>query len=361
MSDQVFPVTTYGTIIIGSSPAMLLEAILQTQAGNGPTLVIEAHAQLGGHWTPQTRFGHQIDNGPHLLYNFNIDMSALFATLTRVTDCTFEEMQPAPRSESRLNPAMLEFSFGMRGSLMRKRLRAVRAVLSRHWLPGLKPFKYWRPLGGLSAIVSQFRAKLVSLGVEIRLSSRVRGLEECPYGTVRVILETGEVLTARSVKASAASLPVLADVATAYTLPSLDQRTYAQAYIYLRQARQNVFSFFRCYRHSKIFLAAELSNSAQPPLPENCAILSINMTSGMLAHNITETEIYTFLDQKRLIEGKGGIPEIAHVEWETIEYPIITKEMTDRVNTHLKSVEFIHCHNLVRTLYARLEKAKAFR
>ncbi|MBF9055275.1 hypothetical protein HKCCA1065_01465 [Rhodobacterales bacterium HKCCA1065] len=96
MSDAVTRVTSFGSIIIGSSPAMLLEAILQTQAGNGPTLVIEANDRLGGSWAPQTRFGHQIDNGPLLFYNFNIDMSDLFAIANaaiekiRQEPCTFQ-------------------------------------------------------------------------------------------------------------------------------------------------------------------------------------------------------------------------------------------------------------------------------
>ena len=75
-------------------------------------------------------------------------MSHFFATLTRLTGCGFEEMQPAPHSDSWLNPAMMEFSFGMRCSPVRKYLLAVRAVLARHWLPVLKPFKYFRPEGG---------------------------------------------------------------------------------------------------------------------------------------------------------------------------------------------------------------------
>lgn len=339
---------------------MLLEAILQTQAGNGPTLVVEAKDHLGGNWTPQKRFGHQIDNGPHLFYNFNVDMSAFFSTLTRVTGCTFEEMQPFPRSDSRLNQALIEFSFGLHGSWMRKRLRAARAVLARHWLPLIKPFKYRRPEGGLSAVVSHFEKKLVLLGVEIRLSSMVHDLNECPDGLVRVTLGTGETVYAHRVKASAASLTALSGVAPGNTLPTLEVRTYAQAYVYLRNVRQNVFSFFRCFHETKLFLAAELSKSASPPLPETCAIVSINLNSGALAGEISNADLYAFLKRNRLIESDGGKPEIAHVEWETIEFPIITEEITNRVNAELRSVEFIHCQNLVRTLYTRLEAAKAF-
>ena len=350
---------TYGTVIIGGSPAMLLEAILQTQAGNGPVLVIEANDRLGGSWSPQERFGHRIDNGPHLLYNFNIDMSHFFATLTRLTGCRFEDMRPAPHSDSRLNPAMMEFSFGMRGALMRKCLLAVRAVLARHWLPVLKPFKYFCPEEGLSAIVAHFEEMAVSLGVDIRLSSPVETLEECSDGRVQVTLDTGEIIKARAVKASAASLPALAGLSSCHILSDLQWRTYGQAYIYVRRARQKVFSFFRCFSHPRFFLAADLTSSAQPPLPDDCVLLSVNLTSGPDAHNVTEAEIYAFLVENKLIEGKCGPPEIIKVEWETIAFPVLTKEMVDRVNAGLKLVEFIHCHNLVRTLYARLAIAQA--
>ncbi|MEJ5220079.1 FAD-dependent oxidoreductase [Cognatishimia sp. D5M38] len=349
----------YGTVIIGSSPAMLLEAILRAQQGHGPTIVIEAKDQLGGNWSPQTRFGHQIDNGPHLLYNFNSDMSELFATLTEITGCSFEEMAPPPRSESRLNPAMLEFSFGFHGSKTRKRLRAIRAVLARHWLPVLKPQKYWRPQGGLSNIVRQFHLKLEALGVEIRTSVAVQSLRELPNGTVEVSLDNGEHIIGESVKATAASLPLLAGVSSSFTLPELKSRRYGQAYIYLRNARKNVFSFFRCFHDPQMFLAAELGSSAQPPLPEGCTVLSVNLTSGSLADEINNSEILDFLRRKKLVEGINGSPEIHCVEWEVIDLPIVTNEITNQLNTELDSIEFIHCHNLVRTLYSRLELAGA--
>lgn len=356
MSDPI-PKLTYGTVIIGSSPAMLLEAILRTQAGNGPTLVIEANSQLGGSWTPQTRFGHQIDNGPHLFYNFNTDLSAMFDTLSSITGCPFEQMVPAPRSESRLNPAIMEFSFGMRGSLKRKLLRAARAAFARNWLPWFKPFKYRRPKGGLSNIVAQFSERIVSLGVEVRLMATAETLKELPDGIVEVTLDTGEVITARVVKASAACLPTLGLVSLDKTLPDLKWRTYGQAYLYLRKARQNVFSFFRCFYDKNFFLAADLSNSAQPPLPEDCTIISVNLQSKVEAAQVSAADIYNFLERNDLIEGLCGKPEIIQLEWEIIKVPIITKDMIDLINVDLNSIEFIHCNNLVRTLYSRLEVA----
>ena len=100
----------------------------------------------------------------------------------------------------------MEFSFGMGGSRKRKFLHAVRAVLARNWLLWPKPFKYFRPKGGLSNIVAHFRAELVSLGVEVRLMTTARTLHELPDGSVEVTLDMGEIIKARVVKASAACL-----------------------------------------------------------------------------------------------------------------------------------------------------------
>ena len=93
----------------------------------------------------------------------------------------------------------------------------------------------------------------VSLGVDIRLSSPVKTLEECSDGGVQVTLDTGEIINARAVKASAASLPALEGLSSCPILSDLHWRTYGQAYIYLRRARQNVFSFFRCFSHPRFF------------------------------------------------------------------------------------------------------------
>ena len=220
---------------------MLLEAILQSKYGHGPILVVESNKQLGGNWTSQVRFGHQIDNGPHLLYNFNTNMSAFFSLLTRITGCFFEEMRPPPRSDSLLNQSLVEFSFGLYGSWVLKSLRAARALFARPWLPVLKPLKYFRPEGGLSAVVRHYEKKLVSLGVEIRLESTVNQLHECSNGLVQITFDSGEMIYAQKVKASAASLPSLFKVSDGTALPKFRVRTYAQAYIYLRNVRKNVF------------------------------------------------------------------------------------------------------------------------
>ena len=123
---------------------------------------------------------------------------------------------------------------------------------------------------------------------------------------------------------------------------------------------ERMFFFYRCFHEPKLFLAAELSNSASPPLPETSSIVSVNLTSGTAASDISNAYLLDFLLRKRLIKASGGKPEVVNVEWETIEYPVITKEIVDRINLGLMSIEFIHCQNLVRTLHARLDAVRAF-
>jgi hypothetical protein len=333
----------YDVVVGGGSPVMVFIA-LKCAVDHGQTVaLIDAAERLGGAWATQTYFGHEIDNGPHLLYNFNSDIRHLLAEMTRLAGVEFRPMLPQPHSNHWLHRSILEYSFSVTPTSRLHKLGRAGLAMVRKIVPGLAAPLYFEPHGGLSKLATGSASALRSCGITILAANRI---DKVTAG-------------AKDIRAKCASGDVTGRhfIGTARLLPHIESELfggegainwirYAQSYIHLMGQRQK-FSYFRPFGDPLIFLAADLTGSAQPELPPGERILSINLQAGVDHRAIDAGQIRSFLLKNDLIDPADRIEA---VEWETIDNPEISVSLVEMRNRKQGAVHFVHCHNKVRAL-----------
>jgi hypothetical protein len=333
-------------VVVGSSPAMLLIALKLTVDYGRSVIVLESKAELGGAWAPQCRFETTIDNGPHLLYNFNTDVQPLVKKIEGLTGIEFQEMMPAPASSSWLGSRFMEYSFGFENSA--KWLKVVRmlyVVAQRKF--GFTGPRYYEPKAGLSSLVSGLSKALVSAGVCVRPSSVVKAI--CEKGSqAEVILESGQVFLANAVFATAKAIGrVTCEGDAEFQLPRPIAFEYDQCYMVVRNTGGR-FTYFRAFSDPLFFLAADLTRTAEPSVSNEGRILCVNLKKGVDRARISDDVILGFLRNNNLVDDSAIVDRF---EWEHLQVEDYSLQSVEYLNEKLRRVRIIHCHNKMKTLH----------
>jgi hypothetical protein len=333
----------FDVVIGGGSPIMALIALKCAIDLNLKVVIVDAAPTLGGSWTPQRRFGYKIDNGPHLLYNFNSDIRPILSEISRLAEVRFRPMQPQPHSDHWLHRSIMEYSFGLTAASRPQKLARAALAVGRKIIPWAKAPQYFEPEGGLSTLASMSDEALQKHGVDVRRATPVSQLVS-GQDYVRVETPSGSLLASAFI-GSARLLPQLEREAGLSTI-SQNVLHYAQAYILLDGKRQK-FSYYRPFKDPLIFLAADLTGSASPPAPPDCRILSVNLKAGIDYATVDNERIRQFLLKNALID-EGD--RIEAVEWESIKNPEIHLDWVQARNGQNKNIHYVHCNNKVKAL-----------
>jgi hypothetical protein len=218
--------------------------------------------------------------------------------------------------------------------------------LLRDWM-GLNRPTHFEPTSGLSSIVGALTDAAIAAGIEVRLNCPVERMHATPDHAV-LSMANGSVVKASHVfftaKAIGKTGQELADSASAL----LD---YHQCYLLLEQASE-MFSYFRVISHPVFFLAADLTRSAQPALPNGSRIVSLNLVSGLYCDQVSLQTITAFMQQNALIQRNVVIKSI---EWENIKAVEIDFFAAESFNASNRYLTTIHAQNLVRTFHRLIQ------
>jgi hypothetical protein len=116
-NNYVDEIPTFETVVIGSSPLMLIAALEATRAGQSVTL-LTSDSDLGGAWcTLELKNGQRLEKTCHLIECF----PGVYEYLSAVSGCEFKILVPQP---IRVDPSKRVYTYSTRTRVVVKLLRA---------------------------------------------------------------------------------------------------------------------------------------------------------------------------------------------------------------------------------------------
>jgi hypothetical protein len=176
----------FDTIVIGSSPLFMLEALVRAICGE-KVLVLEKNSFLGGAWGVSSHFGYELDSGVHLLYKVPYWKShaGLYRWVAGLSNTKFSALKPQPYGDVRagfISPPELSFGsskpIGLLGSI--KNLATISYTNIRYLLGD----RYMFPSKGTGRWVKNLEEQLVKYGCSIKISTRVQSVDIDDNGCV---------------------------------------------------------------------------------------------------------------------------------------------------------------------------------
>lgn len=354
MADKI-----YDVIVVGSSPYLLVTAIIHSKLFNHSVLLLEQSSTFGGHWSPTEFCNYTIDNGPHLFYNFNTDMKYLFDILESICGLDFRVVKPSPRSDLLFFPHICELSFLPTKEYSLSYFLAIFRAFVLVPLLKIPHYAYYAPIGGTQSMISDLISSLTTHGGLAIANSKVISLRHCShyspgFSLVSVTTSTHSNYLARHVIASS-SFCVNASTSTQGSTSS-STRLLHQLYVLVDSAVSS-FSFFRCFRNTSFYLISDLSHTAVPSLQPNTLILSANLKNNVLPDHNHPYELISFLLSKRLIAHSSRRLKILEYSYNSIPSTRATSSDIQTVESLSPLLSIHHCQNLVRSLSSCLSSS----
>lgn len=164
----------YDSIVVGSSPLFLLEAVVRAKAGER-VLLIEARSELGGGWAPACHFDLEFDGGVHLLYKVPVWRShvSTYSWVGRLTNTKFLPLDPQPRGDQSiafLKPPEASFNDRKYKGLAKAKYFATAVLLHTQYIFG---DRYVFPENGCGGWVKDLQRELTNLRCSVLMNSRV--------------------------------------------------------------------------------------------------------------------------------------------------------------------------------------------
>jgi hypothetical protein len=344
-------------LVIGTSPIMLFEAILQTKKGN-QVLVIEANEQLGGAWEAAMKFGYKLDNGPHLFYTLKKNLKSIFHFISYETGMEFKSYSFQPQGEKSLlglNTPEFNFEHFKQIKSLKTLIRFIILFLFSSitfflykWF-GLNTFRYKYPIGGSDNMIQTFKDYLVSKNVRILTSHRVSKLTINDDLCIAEI--DNEKVFGRSVVSTSRITLTSIKVAEKKHTFQYSIIKLTQLIIKYENVPKQLFSYFKFCENLDFYIAADITGTATP-LPIN----GVRLIGITLTKNNENIEKYTkaFVDKelkkRKLINPDGKLLEMHFEQYNSIQRD--KKQVKDFNKLH-KNLEFIYCDNLMRAFLER--------
>ena len=160
--------STHDTVLIGSGPINLLEALVLSRAGK-KCLVVETRNQLGGAWGAVSYPGlPPIESACHI-WEADPRIYEFIKQLLNVTLCKL-----SPQPQIRYGFLRVPYEWSVLRDLVRGRFRNTLSMLKR--IP-IGPKTYLYPRGGSVELIDRFSLALTQAKVQVELNSEVESID----------------------------------------------------------------------------------------------------------------------------------------------------------------------------------------
>lgn len=345
---------SYDYVLIGSSPSCLLEAyFLSKNENNKRIVIIEKSNFLGGAWVPINIFNNVFDNGPHILYNFNSDISKYLNFISSRFDVDISPMKPQPRSDS---PVMgmhfIESSLGFDRTTNYSIPHKIIKILYHKMIYNIfhsSSIDYRYINGGARVLINSIEKQLINKEVDIFKKTYV--------SEISILDENIEIKTTagKSIKGkkliTTSRLEGIDFTIDGKPIELLQEKENILC-IYIQISSDNLvdFSYYKYNKHDLFFLSANITNTAKY-IEKNIYTISI-----FTKHNVSKEKINSNYCMQELLKSKLIPNKSTLVSYELKEITVLRSslEEVEKINKLKSTYHMIHCDNLMRSIIQQI-------
>lgn len=350
--------TQFDTIIIGSSPLFMLEALVRTMCSE-KVLLLEKHSLLGGGWGSASHFGYELDSGVHLLYKcpYWKSHAGLYRWLAGLSNTSFTGLRPQPFGDVRaglISPPELSFGSRKNNGL----LEAVKnlATISFANILYLLGDRYLFPSKGTGRWVKDLEEQLIKYRCTIKANTRVNSIE-INHNACIVSDGNGNSFGGYSVVTSKRVHVDETVVNNSRVSFEIQKAILYHCFILIESNTESRPLIAKFLNDQVVFAIADLSFTVcgDRKLPTGQRIIAFALQKRIDPEEIEPRSLLDLLKRRKIIEYSARLLSYEFSEYESIESTPSPHSLPAGVNR----LEILSYDNMTRGLQSRLPKWKA--
>ncbi len=348
----------YETITVGSSPLLLLSAILNKKNGDN-SAIVSGKSKIGGSWATENLFGYECDNGPHLLYYNFTNRNQVFSFLKDSIGIGIEEYNITPVGERnifglRFPELSISNKIGNRYLIFLWFREIMIKILIKLGL--IKKRYYFKFIGGTGQMLRSFLKKINILGIQIYDNIDVKTINyNSQNNYYELWLVDGTYLQARSLIISKRVNCIFSYdhkiVSVSYVHENL-----CMTHLFVKDNKIDKFSYYNFFNSQYFFIVANITDTINKEnIDQNFDIISFCLKKNVSHDEVSIDSYIDVLKSKKLI---SEFARIDHLEYKTIQTSSISDASIKLLESTFRDIKILSFNNLMTGFYTILKENK---